>query len=119
MSRFDNLAQEVSSLAGGNAGAEAGVMSHVMAVVNNPQTGGLQGLVQQFHSNGMGGIVNSWISNEANQPISGDQITKVLGQDRMNEIASKFGMQPDQLSGMIAQHLPGLIDKLTPHGQAN
>jgi uncharacterized protein YidB (DUF937 family) len=37
----------------------------------------------------------------------------------VNEIASKFGMQPDQISGLIAQHLPGVIDKMTPQGQAN
>jgi uncharacterized protein YidB (DUF937 family) len=119
MSLFDNLAQEVSSLEGGNAGGESGILGHVMDLVNNPQTGGLQGLVQQFQSNGLGEVVNSWVGNGANQPISGDQIAQVLGSDKVNEIASKFGMQPDQISGLIAQHLPGVIDKMTPQGQAN
>jgi uncharacterized protein YidB (DUF937 family) len=119
MSLFDNLAQEVSSLAGGNAAADSGILGHVMELVNNPQTGGLQGMVQQFESNGLGGIMSSWIGNGANQSISGDQIAQVVGQDKLNEIASKLGMQPDQISGLIAQHLPGVIDKLTPQGQAN
>ena len=75
--------------------------------------------MQQFQSNGVGEVVNSWVGNGANQAISGDQITQVLGQDKLNEIASKLGMQPDQISGLIAQHLPGGIDKMTPQGQAN
>jgi len=28
-------------------------------------------------------------------------------------------MQPDQMSGLIAQPLPGVIDKMTPQGLAN
>jgi uncharacterized protein YidB (DUF937 family) len=119
MSLFENLEQEVSSLAGGSSDGEAGIMGHVMDLVNNPKTGGLQGLVQQFQSNGLGAEVNSWVGNGANQPISGDQIAQVVGQDKLNEIASKLGMQPDQISGLIAQHLPGVIDKMTPQGQAN
>jgi uncharacterized protein YidB (DUF937 family) len=119
MSLFDNLAQEVGSLTGGNAAADSGILGHVMELVNNPQTGGLQGLMQQFQSNGLGSVMSSWVGNGANQPISGDQIAQVVGQDKLNEIASKLGMQPDQISGLIAQHLPGVIDKMTPQGQAN
>jgi uncharacterized protein YidB (DUF937 family) len=119
MSLFENLEQEVSNLAGANTAGDSGIMGHVMDLVNNPQTGGLQGLMQQFQNNGLGEVVNSWVGNGANQPISGDQIAQVVGQDKLNEIASKLGMQPDQISGLIAQHLPGVIDKMTPQGQAN
>ncbi|MGA3031716.1 MAG: YidB family protein [Terracidiphilus sp.] len=119
MSLFENLEQEVGSLAGGNASGGSEILGHVMSLVNNPETGGLQGLVQQFQSNGLGEVVNSWVGNGANQPISGDQIVQVVGQDKLNEIASKLGMDPSQISGLIAQHLPGVIDKLTPQGQAN
>jgi len=119
MSLFDNLAQEVSSLEGGNASGESPILGHVMDLVNNPQTGGLQGLVQQFQNNGLGEVVNSWIGNGNNQPISGDQIAQVIGQDKVNEIAGKLRMDPNQISSLIANHLPGVIDKLTPQGQAN
>ncbi len=119
MSLFDSLEQEVSSLAGGNASGDSEILGHVMSLVNNPGTGGLQGLVQQFQSNGLGEMVNSWVGNGANQPISGDQIAQVIGQGKLNDIASKLGIQPDQIGGLIAQHLPGVIDKLTPQGQAS
>lgn len=113
MSIFDNLTQMI----GGQTGEEAGIMGHVMALVNNPETGGLQGLVQQFHANGLGGVVNSWISQESNQPITADQIQQVIGQDRLNTIAGKLGMQPEEASAKLAQFLPVIIDKLTPAGK--
>ena len=31
-------------------------------------------------------------------------------------MAARYGMQPDQVSGMLAKVLPGLIDHLSPHG---
>ena len=119
MGFLDSIEKEVGGLVGQSEGGDAGVLGHVMDLVNNPQTGGLQGLVQQFQSNGLGEVVNSWVGNGANQPISGDQIAQVVGQDRLNEIASKLGMQPDEVSNLVAQHLPNVIDKLTPSGQAS
>jgi uncharacterized protein YidB (DUF937 family) len=113
MSILDNLTQMLGSQSGG----ETGAMGHVMALINNPETGGLQGLVQQFHSNGLGGVVNSWIGSGSNQPITAEQIQQVVGQDRLTAIAEKLGMQPDEASAKIAQFLPGMIDKLTPAGK--
>jgi uncharacterized protein YidB (DUF937 family) len=108
---------EVLGIQSDSSGGNAAILEHVTALVNNPQTGGLQGLVQQFQSKGLGDVVNSWISNGANQQISGDQVAQVVGQDRLAAIASKVGMQPDQVSGLIAQHLPDVINKLTPSGK--
>jgi len=98
----------------GNAGLESGLLGHVMEMVNNPETGGLTGLVERFHENGLGGVVSSWIGLGANQGISAEQIEQVLGQDRINAIASKFGVPPEEASAKLAQFLPTVIDKLTP-----
>jgi uncharacterized protein YidB (DUF937 family) len=32
-------------------------------------------------------------------------------------MAAKFGITPDVLSSKIAEHLPAVIDKLTPNGE--
>jgi len=114
MSFLDNLTQMVE---GGSSG-DSGIMGHVMDLVNNPQTGGLQGLIQQFQSNGLGNVVSSWVGNGANQGISADQIIQVIGQDKVNEIASKIGLQPDQVSSLLAQHLPNVVNQMTPDGTA-
>lgn len=92
------------------------LMDVVTALVNNPQTGGLAGLVQKFHQGGLGDVVASWISTGENLPVSGDQIVNVLGDGRIQEIAQSLGLDPAAVSGHLAQILPQVVDKLTPNG---
>lgn len=85
-------------------------------LANNSELGGLGGLVEKFQQNGMGDIVSSWIGHGENLPISADQIASAFGSGTLGNIASQLGIDPAQASGQLAQMLPGLIDKLTPHG---
>jgi uncharacterized protein YidB (DUF937 family) len=80
--------------------------------------GGLDGLVQKFNQAGMGDVISSWIGKGENLPISADQLKQVLGSDTLSNIASQLGMSPGQASGHLSEMLPGIIDKLTPHGAA-
>lgn len=92
------------------------LLSHAMELVNNPETGGVEGLVQQFHANGLGDVVNSWVGQGANRAISADQIQQVLGSDKINAIASKFGISPADASAKLAEVLPSIVNKMTPGG---
>jgi uncharacterized protein YidB (DUF937 family) len=85
-------------------------------LANNSELGGLSGLVDKFHQNGMGDIVGSWIGTGQNLPISADQIATAFGSGTLGNIAAQLGLDPAQVSGQLAQMLPGLIDQLTPHG---
>jgi uncharacterized protein YidB (DUF937 family) len=90
--------------------------SGIMELIQN-YPGGISGLIQQFHSNGLGGIVSSWISTGQNLPISGEQIQQVLGSQFVQNFASKMGVSSETASSSISQLLPSLMDKLTPNGQ--
>jgi uncharacterized protein YidB (DUF937 family) len=97
-------------------GQHGALMEVVLGLVNNPQTGGLAGLVQKFQAGGLGDVVASWISTGQNLPVSADQIVNVLGDGRIQEIARTLGIEPDAVSGHLAQVLPQVVDKLTPNG---
>lgn len=84
---------------------------------NDSAHGGLSGLVEKFQQAGLSDVVGSWIGHGQNMPISADQISQVLGSDAVAGIAEKFGFNAQDLSSGLAQHLPGLVDKLTPQGQ--
>ena len=116
MSLFDQLSSQLSSALGGAAGSHPGLLEHVLDLVNNPSTGGLMGLVQAFHDQGLGAVVASWIGTGPNQPITADQISKVLGPERIQLIATKLGVAPETVSTRLATVLPGLINHLTPNG---
>jgi uncharacterized protein YidB (DUF937 family) len=53
-----------------------------------------------------------------NQPISGDQLGQVLGNDTLSGLVRQLGMNSSDVAGQLSNALPGLVDKLTPAGQA-
>ena len=63
-------------------------------------------------------MVGSWIGSGQNQSISGEQLSNVLGPDAITSLAEKLGVSPDAAASQLSSVLPGLIDHLTPHGQA-
>lgn len=87
-------------------------------LANNGSQGGLGGLAAKFNQAGMGDVLNSWIGSGQNQAINGDQLTQVLGHDTIGQIAAQLGMDHGDAAGALSHVLPGLIDQLTPHGQA-
>jgi uncharacterized protein YidB (DUF937 family) len=87
----------------------------ILEMIHN-HPGGISGLVQSFHQQGLGELVNSWISTGQNLPISADQLQQVLGSERVQQLASRVGISPDQAGSQLAQILPTIVDKLTPNG---
>ena len=66
---------------------------------------------------GLSDLAESWVGKGENLPISAEQISSVLGSGAIADMAAKFGISPETLSAQIAQHLPKLIDRLTPDGK--
>ena len=85
---------------------------------NDGQQGGLGGLVGKFEQAGLGGAINSWIGGGPNEPVSGEQITSALGSNTVSDMAARLGLNPDDVASQLSQVLPGLINHLTPEGQA-
>ena len=103
----------------GNLGSLGALLPIVAGMLgNDSQHGGLGGLLEKFNQAGLGDAAKSWVGTGENASISGDQLGQVLGNDTIADIASKLGMSHGDAAGSLAQMLPGLIDRLTPHGQA-
>jgi uncharacterized protein YidB (DUF937 family) len=112
-----------SQQAGGAAGGLGGNLGALLPVItsmlsNDGSQGGLGGLVEKFNQAGLGDVASSWIGKGENMPISADQLSQVLGSGALGDIAAKLGIDQSQAGGMLAQALPGIIDQLTPDGQA-
>ena len=86
-------------------------------LITNRESGGLAGFAQLFQNRGLGDTVSSWISTGQNQPVTGDQITNVLGSEQIQQFAQKLGLSNEDISKGLASVLPQIIDHLTPHGQ--
>jgi len=99
----------------GELGALAGVLGPLLSSSNN-SLGGLPGLADKFNQAGLGHLVQSWIGSGANLPVSEAQLQSVLGSETITNLAAKVGIDPAQLQAHLAQYLPLIVDRLTPHG---
>lgn len=112
MGLLDGIAGDIiGKLAGGQGG---GIAQIAMDLLN--QNGGLSGMLEKFNQGGLASQAASWVGKGENMPVSAEQIGQVLGGGQLAAMAEKFGISPEVLSGQLAQHLPGMVDKLTPDG---
>lgn len=114
MGLFDSVAGAVL----GKMMGDKGGMAQVALEMFN-QNGGLTGILDKFKEGGLAEEAASWVGKGENIPISAEQISSVLGNTAIAEMAAKFGIDPDTLSSQIAEHLPTVVDKLTPDGEVN
>jgi uncharacterized protein YidB (DUF937 family) len=80
-------------------------------------SGGLGDLLKQFQQAGQGGAVSSWIGNGPNKSISSDELAKVLDSDQIKTLMAQAGLSRDEVLQALSQHLPGLVDEMTPNGR--
>jgi uncharacterized protein YidB (DUF937 family) len=80
------------------------------------QMGGLKGLADRFNTGGLAEVFNSWVSLGENGGIRPEQIEAVLGNQTVQQIAQKLGIDTDQAAATLSQLLPQVIDRLTPDG---
>jgi outer membrane protein OmpA-like peptidoglycan-associated protein/uncharacterized protein YidB (DUF937 family) len=115
MALFDSLLNEVSRKYG--LGDKAGsLLSGLLGLVTNNQTGGLAGFVQRFQRGGLGDIVSSWVSRGENAPISTGQVENTLGKGTVNQLAREAGIEAGAASSVLSFLLPKVVDALTPDG---
>ncbi|MBN1413461.1 MAG: DUF937 domain-containing protein [Bacteroidales bacterium] len=117
------LLDSLLNMAGGSPKAtesnKNAVTSIMDILVNNQQTGGLDGLVGKLTKAGLGNAVDSWISTGKNKSVKSSQLNNALGSDVISQIAAKLGVSNTAASGMLAKFLPMIIDKLTPDGKTS
>ena len=103
----------LKAIAGGVIGAEA--LSVVKEYVE--KQGGIEGVVKNFESSGLGQQVHSWIGLGPNEKISEIEIGKVINADKLKELAKNAGVDLDKARELLAEYLPVAIDKATPEGK--
>jgi len=109
-----DILKTVKSVFGGDE-KKNDLMSSIMSLVR--QSGGLNGLISKFKSQGLGDVISSWVGTQNNLPISSDQIKKVFGDDTIKSMSTKLGMDTNVLTGQLSDLLPQVVDKLTPQGK--
>jgi uncharacterized protein YidB (DUF937 family) len=80
-------------------------------------SGGLGDLLKQFQQNGQGDTANSWVAPGPNKQIAPGDLAGALGADQINSLMSQSGLSREELLSGLSQHLPEVINHLTPDGR--
>ncbi len=92
------LASALSGLTSGSGGFDLG------ALMKNLDTGGLADMAK------------SWLGDGANAGISPDQVSNVIGSDKIAEFASKLGLSTEEAAGGLSEALPHMVDNASSGG---
>ena len=81
------------------------------------QNGGLSGVIEKLRGSGLGHQASSWVSTGDNLPVTGDELQQALGSGELAQLATRFGLTPEQASQGLAQVLPEVVNRMTPSGE--
>lgn len=109
----DLLGNALKSLAGQ---AETALPVILSQMLSRTDLGSVGGLLDQLQKSGLGPQVASWLGNGANMPVTADQLRQALGDPRLRQLAAALGLPIDQLLAQLSQHLPDVVDHMSPHG---
>jgi uncharacterized protein YidB (DUF937 family) len=87
------------------------------AAAGSVLSGGLGNLVKELQERGHGTAAQSWIGTGQNHEIAPSDLEHALGSDTIEAIAEHTGLDRSELLAGLSDHLPELIDQLTPHGR--
>lgn len=111
MGLFDSVAGAVMNKVMGDKGPLAKLAMELFQ-----QYDGLPGILQALKNGGLSEQVDSWVGTGANLNVNAQQIGAALGSSVLAGIAGKLNMSTDDLSNKIAEHLPDVVNQLTPNG---
>ena len=96
-------------------GLDVGDIANALSKLIGNSEGGLDlgALVGGLSQNGLGEIVGSWLGSGENKSISTDQITDLLGSDKISEFASQLGLSEESAKGALTDALPQVVDQAT------
>jgi uncharacterized protein YidB (DUF937 family) len=104
---------------GGGLGGLGDVLKGVLAggATGSVISGGLGDLLNQFQQSGQSEAASSWVSRGPNKQISPNDLANALGADQISSLTSQSGLSREDLLSGLSQHLPDVIDQLTPDGR--
>lgn len=113
---MDDLGSLLSSVSGEPGGSVD--VSKIQGLASAVQDeGGLDALIGKLQGSGLGGQVDSWVGGGPNEPVDPQQLGAALGDDEVQRLSAKSGIDIGALLPLLAAFLPQIINMLTPQGK--
>lgn len=76
----------------------------------------LGSLVSNMDAGDMLNIAQSWLGSDSNEGISTNQLTNILGQNKISEFASQLSLDEGQALSGLQEAIPNMVDKSSNDG---
>src|SRR5215475_8940643 len=87
------------------------------AAAGSVLSGGLGNIIKELQDSGHGRVAQSWVGTGPNEDIAPKDLANALGGDTLNTLSKQTGLSMNDLLAGLSQHLPDLVDQLTPNGR--
>ena len=114
MDDLSGLTRGLGGLQGGSGTDPKAALTGLAGAIGDE--GGLDGLVGKLRDAGLGDAVDSWVGTGPNQPVDPQRLGAALGDDEVQRLSAKSGLDIGALLPLLAAFLPQIIDMLTPDG---
>ena len=97
------------------SGIDLGDIANAIGSLMQNEDGGLDlsTFVSGLSENGLGEIVGSWLGNGENKSIDPEQVSALLGPEKVSQFASGLGLEEGSALQALADALPQVIDQAT------
>ena len=118
MSMLEDILSKAAGKALGVDDDKAKVITVLLPlIVGLVQSGGLEKILKKAEEMGLGTKASSWVGTGDNEGITGDQAKELVGSGAIKEVAEKADVPEGKAADLIAEALPGVIDKLSAGGE--
>jgi uncharacterized protein YidB (DUF937 family) len=87
------------------------------AAAGSVLSGGLGNIIKELQDSGHGQVARSWVGTGPNEEIAPKDLANAFGGDTLDTLSRQSGLSVDDLLAGFSQHLPDLVDQLTPKGR--
>lgn len=112
----------INSKQSGTAGSGLDIAELTSAMSGIAGAGRSQGafdlgsLLSKMDADGLGAMAQSWLGDGNNDAISPEQVTDMLGRDKISEFATRLGLSNEEAAGGLSEALPQMVDKASSGG---
>ncbi len=111
----------LGGLLGGGSDGQAGGAGNLVAALaplvgGLLAGGGLQKLLGNLQSSGLGAQADSWVGTGENLPVTGAQLEEPMS-DAVDQVAQTAGISREEAADVLAKLVPQVVNGLTPDGQ--
>ncbi|MBY5922014.1 YidB family protein [Ferrimonas balearica] len=121
MAQLLKLGAQLFSESGTNAGhlAQDDIIGALASLLGGNADGSgidLGSILESLNGAGLMELAQSWLGDGANAPISGEQLTQVFGQQKIDGFARQLGLQQADAEAGLTQAIPAILDSASSGG---